>query len=131
MERRRLLRYLGITPNYKGFYYLLSSLDIVYHDSESLTRVTKLLYPAVARIHHTSWKSVERDLRTVVNLSWNTNSGRLTKLAGYPMSCPPSVAAFIAIISEAELRRLQEQDQSGGGQQDRPDETERKRSPDA
>lgn len=114
MERRKLLHYLGITSNYKGFYYLLSSLDIVYHDSDSLTRVTKLLYPAVARIHHTSWKNVERDLRTVVNLSWSTNSGRLAKLAGYPMSYPPTVAAFLAILSEAELRKAPIDHEHGG-----------------
>ena len=66
---RKLLLCLGITPNYKGFHFLLTCLELLQNDPMALLQVTKSLYPVVAKHHNTSWRTVERDLRTVVNLS--------------------------------------------------------------
>lgn len=66
---RKLLLCLGITPNYKGFHFLLTCLELLQSDPMALLQVTKSLYPVVAKHHNTSWRTVERDLRTVVNLS--------------------------------------------------------------
>ncbi|MBR6823801.1 MAG: hypothetical protein IKC76_01650 [Firmicutes bacterium] len=35
--------------------------------------VTKLLYPDVAKLHATTYHSVERSMRTATKLAWNTN----------------------------------------------------------
>lgn len=67
---RKLLLCLGITPNYKGFHFLLTCLELLQNDPMALLQVTKSLYPVVAKHHNTSWRTVERDLRTVVNLSF-------------------------------------------------------------
>lgn len=70
---RKLLLCLGITPNYKGFHFLLTCLELLQSDPMALLQVTKSLYPVVAKHHNTSWRTVERDLRTVVNLSFQVN----------------------------------------------------------
>ena len=78
---RKLLLCLGITPNYKGFHFLLTCLELLQNDPMALLQVTKSLYPVVAKHHNTSWRTVERDLRTVVNLSFQVNPTYLGTLA--------------------------------------------------
>ena len=61
----RLLASLGITANYMGFYYASYAVSLAPHDPERLLFVTKSLYPDVAKHYRTSWKCVERNIRTV------------------------------------------------------------------
>lgn len=85
---RKLLLCLGITPNYKGFHFLLTCLELLQSDPMALLQVTKSLYPVVAKHHNTSWRTVERDLRTVVNLSFQVNPTYLGTLArGAYLAC--------------------------------------------
>lgn len=94
---RKLLLCLGITPNYKGFHFLLTCLELLQNDPMALLQVTKSLYPVVAKHHNTSWRTVERDLRTVVNLSFQVNPTYLGTLARRSVSERPTVSQFLAI----------------------------------
>ena len=95
---RKLLLCLGITPNYKGFHFLLTCLELLQNDPMALLQVTKSLYPVVAKHHNTSWRTVERDLRTVVNLSFQVNPTYLGTLARRSVS---TVSQFLAILMES------------------------------
>ena len=97
MDYRPILLQLGITPNYKGFHQMLTALEIVEANPEALTMVTKWLYPAVAKRHHASWKQVERNLRTVTRVAWNT-SNFMRDIALCPLGRRPTIAQFISII---------------------------------
>ncbi len=66
----RLLASLGITANYMGFYYASYAVSLAAHDPERLLFVTKSLYPDVAKHYRTSWKCVERNIRTITRISW-------------------------------------------------------------
>ena len=100
MSDRKLLVHLGITPNYKGFYLLLSALELLRSQPKAILSVTKQLYPAIADMYNLSWKTVERDLRTIVSRAWDCNVDMLRKVAGFPIICCPTVAQFLAILVE-------------------------------
>ncbi len=101
MDDEKLLQHLGVTPNYKGFYYLLAALEILRSHPDSLSLVTKWLYPDIAKKYQTSWKSVERNLRTTVRLAWDNNPIFLQALAGFPLKGRPTVTVFLAILLKA------------------------------
>ena len=94
MDYRPILLQLGITPNYKGYHQMLTALEIVDADPETLTLVTKRLYPSVTKRHHASWKQVERNLRTVTRVSWPANNF-MPAHALCPLGRRPTVTQFI------------------------------------
>lgn len=99
MERRKLLRRLGITANYGGFYLCLTALEVIKKDPEALTLVTKLLYPAVAERHCTTWKAVEICIRRTVKRAWEHNAALLEELNGCPLSHRPTASQFLEILA--------------------------------
>lgn len=99
-----LLRRLGATANYKGFSYAAYAMALCAEQPELLLLVTKDLYPAVARQYRTTWKAVERNIRTVVTMIWTRNPAQLDLVAGGPLEARPSSAEFLAITA-ADLRR--------------------------
>ena len=98
MDYPSILFQLGITPNYAGFHQMLTALEIVEANPETLTLVTKWLYPAVAKRHQTNWKQVERNLRIAVRTAWGTNRDFLQKLSPLPVKKRPTVSQFISIL---------------------------------
>lgn len=76
-----LLYRLGATANYTGFSYLVRALQLCAEEPERLLLVTKWLYPDVAKQYGTNWKAVERDIRTVGRVIWNSNRPLLETLA--------------------------------------------------
>lgn len=94
-----LLSRLGMTANYTGFYHTCDAIAICIEKPECLRLVTKWLYPEVARHCNTSAKCVERNIRTMVNLSWKKNPKLLSELAQHTLNTKPSNAEFIAILT--------------------------------
>ena len=76
-----LLHRLGATANYTGFSYLVRALQLCAEEPERLLLVTKWLYPDVAKQYGTNWKAVERNIRTVGRVIWNSNRPLLEDLA--------------------------------------------------
>ena len=76
-----LLYRLGATANYTGFSYLVRALQLCAEEPERLLLVTKWLYPDVAKQYGTNWKAVERDIRTMGRVIWNSNRPLLETLA--------------------------------------------------
>lgn len=101
-----LLYSVGITGNYIGFYQLASAVEIALYHPQSLLAVTKGLYSDVAKQYQTDWKTVERNIRTVISVAWGCARQRMEKMAGHSLPQKPTPAQFIAILS----RHLQEMD---------------------
>lgn len=51
--------------------------------------VTKWLYPDVAEQYKTNWKAVERNIRSIIALAWDSNPELLRKFSGYEADPPP------------------------------------------
>ena len=93
-----LLRGLGLTADYTGFFYTSYAVWLCLQQPERLLLVTKWLYPAVAKHYGTTWKNVERDIRTVIARVWQNNPQFLAELAGIPLIEKPRPAKFLAIL---------------------------------
>ena len=94
----RLLMRLGITANYKGYWYILTSLDLINLGQMRSFRVTKDLYPKIAQRHDASPQNVERAIRTVIGVCWDWgNRELLCSLCS--CSQRPTNATFIASLA--------------------------------
>ena len=102
MHCQQILNHLGITSNYIGFRQVLFAVALVQHDPNLLFLVTKELYPAVAKEYGTTWKAVERNIRSVISMAWTRNPDLIRSLAGYHMDTKPKAAQFIAILADSE-----------------------------
>ena len=94
-----LLYSLGITANYTGFFYVSYAVYLIQLQPERLQLVTKWLYPGVAAHFHTSWKAVERNIRTAVGVAWELRPEMLERIHGGSLSKRPSNARFLAILA--------------------------------
>lgn len=101
---QNILRLFGITGRYKGFYYVCFSIQLAVSDDLRLSAVTKEIYMATALHFNCNWKSVERNIRTVVIRAWNVNPDLLSQMAGYTLDGTPTASEFIEIISSFILR---------------------------
>ena len=94
-----LLYRLGVTSNYKGFFHTAYAVSLCLEEPERLQLITKLLYPEVARQYGTSWKAVERNIRTVDHVIWRENRSLLEELARKPLEQKPRNAQLLAILA--------------------------------
>lgn len=62
---------LGFQARQRGYRYLREAVLIVYQEPETLTAVTKCLYPEVAKRYNTTDKHVERAIRNAIETAWN------------------------------------------------------------
>ena len=93
----RFLMELGITANYKGYWYLLTALRLLTLEQLHTIRVTGDLYPRIARQHGVSAQSVERSIRTAIEACWGCGNRELLRRL-CPGSHRPTNATFIAAL---------------------------------
>ena len=97
---RKTLWDLNIPPTYLGAHYLAYAELLVLEDQDRLTMVTKWLYPEVASHYRTSWKAVERNIRTVIAICWQQDRGaRLSRILGIPFTEKPSPTGIIQLLA--------------------------------
>ena len=94
-----LLNRIGITSNYLGYYYIAHAVLLSIHQPKRLVRVTKWIYPAVAKYYETSVYAVERNIRTVVNITWFYYSDVLEQVFETRIKNKPGNAQFLAIVT--------------------------------
>lgn len=66
----RALSELSITPNYCGYRYLRSILTLVISEPDIVRRISKAVYPKVAKMHGAKASCIERGIRTAIGRSW-------------------------------------------------------------
>ena len=93
----------GITRCYKGFQHTAYAIYLTVQDESRLEAVTKEIYMGTASHFHCNWTAVAR--------AWRINRPLLVKIAGYPLTCPPSASEFIEILASYILRSSQPQPQ--------------------
>ena len=97
-EIYRFFLLLGITPNYLGFYQAAYAVALCMKEPERLISITKSLYPDVAKNFRTSVGSVERNIRTVARISWDSHSKVLSDLSSESLQKQPTVSQFLSLI---------------------------------
>lgn len=94
-----LLHHLGATENYTGFFPTVYAVQLSIDNPARLRLITKLIYPDVAARYDTNWKSVERNIRTLVSVTWEHDPLMLSGLAGFPLKRRPTNAQFLSILA--------------------------------
>ena len=97
-EIYRFFLLLGITPNYLGFYQAAYAVALCMKEPDRLISVTKSIYPDVAKYFRTSAGSVERNIRTVARISWDSHSKVLSDLSSESLQKQPTVSQFLSLI---------------------------------
>ena len=105
------LRLFGITRCYKGFQHTAYAIYLAVQDESRLEAVTKEIYMGTASHFNCNWTAVERNIRTAVARAWRINRPLLVKIAGYPLTYPPTASEFIEILASYILRSSQPQPQ--------------------
>ena len=97
---RNVLRFIGLTGNYKGFPGMITAVDMVLENEELLHSATTVLYPTVAEKHGTTSTRLQRNFRTLINICWQEeNRERLYNIAGRNLTQCPTAVEFIEMLS--------------------------------
>ena len=98
------LRRLDIGNRYKGYRMIIIAVKLGMEDENSLQCAQELLYKPIAQQLGCSFRSVERDIRTVIAHAWSYNPAYLSHLAGFSLPYPPTVCQFLDILVSFSLR---------------------------
>lgn len=60
----------GIPAHIKGYHYLREGIRMVYYNPGMINRITKELYPGIAKHFNTSASKVERAIRHAIEVAW-------------------------------------------------------------
>ena len=95
---------IGIPAHIKGYHYLREAVRMVLAEPDVINRITKELYPGIARKFDTTASKVERAMRHAIDVAWSR--GRLdsvNNMYGYKVLSPddkPTNGEFIALIAD-------------------------------
>lgn len=97
-----ILNNLGIPSKSRGCQYLRDAVVMASRDRGVLDGITKILYPRIAKKHHTSACGVERSIRHAIEIAWERSDPQA--LAQYFGPCAhrkrPTNSEFIAVLSD-------------------------------
>ena len=95
---------LGIPAHIKGYQFLREGVRLVIEQPDRINRITKELYPSIARRYATSPSKVERAIRHAIEVAWSR--GRVESL-NRAFACrvaipedKPTNGEFIALIAD-------------------------------
>ncbi len=95
---------IGIPAHIKGYTYLREAVKMVIEDHDLINRITKELYPGIAKRYMTTPSKVERAMRHAIEVAWSR--GRLdsvNRIYGYKVFSAedkPTNGEFIALIAD-------------------------------
>lgn len=95
---------VGVPAHLKGYHYLREAIMISGKDMETVSSVTKLLYPEIAKRFKTTEQKVERAIRNAIEVSWGRgNLDTFEELFGYSADSGknrPTNSEYIARIAD-------------------------------
>ena len=84
-----LIRKLGATSKYKGYYFVAEAVKISMESQEHPIKITKDIYPSLAR----KFRS------TIINVCWMANREMMSEIAGYTLNYRPTNSEFIDMLA--------------------------------
>ena len=103
-----LIRRLGANSKYKGYFFVAEAVKISMGYQYKPLRITKDIYPYLARKYRSTPTNIEHDIRTMVNVCWEGNKKLLDEIAGYPLEYKPTNSEFIDMLAYY-LREIEEE----------------------
>jgi len=103
LEISQLLHNLGIPSHIRGYKYIRDGIMIIYNN-ESVSLITKEIYPQIASKYATTPSRVERAIRHAIEVSWIRGDLALMEdLFGFSVSCDkakPTNSEFLSTIAD-------------------------------
>lgn len=100
----RILHYIGVPANLKGYHYLREAIVLAANDEDHNNAVLKCRYNEVAHIFGTTAKRVEHAIRLAVEVAWDRGDlDTLQYYFGYTvsnMTGKPTNTEFISIVAD-------------------------------
>ena len=94
-----VIRKLGVTSNYKGYFYISDAIQLVMISQERPLKITKDIYPFLASKYKTTTLNIEHNIRTVINVCWQTNRTRIHRRKLLPKVDTTILRAFMCQTS--------------------------------
>ena len=107
METKTLmhdLRTLGIGRQYLGYNITIKAVRLVVLDENRLLSIKQGVFVPLSEQQQCDWRTIERNIRTVIHRAWCVNQPYLSELAGYPLHQEPTVTEFVEMLSDHILR---------------------------
>jgi len=99
-----ILHEVGIPAHIKGYNYLRSGIEEVFYASSMNGRITKELYPNIAKKYLTTASRVERAIRHAIEVAWGRgNIDAIDSIFGYTINAykaKPTNSEFISMIAD-------------------------------
>ena len=99
-----IIHQIGIPAHVKGYHYLRTAIILSVNNEEMINRVTKLLYPTVAKRYNTTSSRVERAIRHAIEIAWDRGDvDVLNGIFGYTvhnLKGKPTNSEFVALIAD-------------------------------
>lgn len=99
-----IIHEIGVPAHIKGYQYLREAIIIVVNNVDTISQITKTLYPDIARKYKTTPSRVERAIRHAIEVAWSrAQADAVETLFGYTVSSSrgkPTNSEFIAMISD-------------------------------
>ena len=106
----------GIPAHIKGYHYLREGIRMVYFNPQLINRITKELYPGIAKRYNTSASKVERAIRHAIEVAWTRGKiENLNQLFGfhiYGKNDKPTNGEFIALVADKLVMENQGREQA-------------------
>ncbi len=67
----KMLRELGISSKYLGFYFLIDILDMLINKKMVVKSFSKEVYPIIAQKYNMKECTIERNIRNLIDKTWN------------------------------------------------------------
>lgn len=94
----KAIRELGVTPKYKGYYFVAEAVKLTMEFQNEPTKITKDIYPKLAKRYKSTTMNVEHDIRTVIKIAWMNKRKEMEKMAGCTLSYKPTNSEFVDIL---------------------------------
>ena len=95
---------IGIPAHIKGYQFLREGVRLVIEQPDRINRITKELYPSIARRYATSPSKVERAIRHAIEVAWNRgkieNINSIFGIKVYTANDKPTNGEFIALVAD-------------------------------
>ena len=99
----KTIQEIGVPAHIKGYTFLREAILIVIEDMMYINKITKELYPYIAKKYDSTPSRVERAIRHAIEVSWKKgNQNTIKEVFGYNLESrrKPTNGEFIAIIAD-------------------------------
>lgn len=95
---------IGIPAHIKGYHFLREAIKMVVENNDIINRITKELYPGIAKKFNTTPSKVERAIRHSIDVAWSRgkveNINQLFGYTVYDKNDKPTNGEFIALVAD-------------------------------